>query len=363
LKVLVVKTSSMGDLVHAQPIVADMRRHHPEVRVDWVCEAPFAPIPALNAGVAQVIPMRWRSWRRRLTDPQTRQAIGEFVNRLRSQRYDWVIDCQGLIKSAVLTRLARGARRAGFAWSSAREPLASLGYDRRAQVPWSLHVVERNRAVAAAALGYAVEGPARFGLRAPALLAHWVPPRGAYAVLITGASRPGKLWTAAGWLSVAGDLLDRSLDLVWLWGDAAEHERACALAASAGAPWEDAGVRNGAPGATHDGSWDGAAPRSVVPPFLSVADAASLLDGAAVVVGLDTGFTHLAGALGRPTVAVFCDFDATQCAVSGDGPCASFGGVGQQPDSAEIREGVARVLAAAAPPADAQSRTTPIPAR
>lgn len=358
-----VKTSSMGDLVHAQPIVADMRRNDPDLHIDWVCEAPFAPIPALNAGVAQVIPMRWRSWRRRLTERQTRQAIGEFLNRLRSQRYDWVIDCQGLVKSAVLTRLARAGRRAGFAWSSAREPVASLAYDRRAQVPWSLHVVERNRAVAAAALGYAVEGPARFGLRAPALQASWVPPRGAYAVLITGASRPGKLWTDDGWTRVAGDLLDRGLDLVWLWGDATEHERACVLAAGTGAPWGDAGVRNEAPATTPDRVTNGVPPRSVVPPFLSVADAASLLDGAAVVVGLDTGFTHLAGALGRPTVAVFCDFDATQCAVSGDGPCASFGGVGQQPEPAEIREGVACVLAAAPRTADAPVHATPMPTR
>jgi heptosyltransferase-1 len=360
-KLLVVKMSSMGDVVHAQPVVADILAAVPGATIHWVCEAPFAAIPAMNPGVSAVIPIAWRKWRRRLADPQTRAAIGAFVERLRATRYDWVIDCQGLLKSAAVARLARADHRAGLSWSSAREPLASLAYDRRAVVPRSLHVVARNRAVAAAALGTRLEGPARFGLAVPAYAPGWLPAAGGYAVLIPGASRPEKLWPEARWIEVAARLAARGLRLAWLWGSPVERERVLRMAAACGgvhevpaaAPRgaEPTGVRIGADAPTQDGAL------SVVPPFLSVADAAGLIAGAAAVVGLDTGFTHLAGALARPTVGIFCDFDAVQCAVSGDGPCESFGGIGQVPAAAEVIGALERMLDAA--PAAGAARGVP----
>jgi len=351
-KVLVVKMSSMGDIVHAQPLAADILARHPDAAIDWVCEAAFAAIPALNPAVASVIPIRLRAWRRQPGAAATRAAVRAFLARLRATRYDLVIDCQGLVKSALVVRLARARQRVGLSWGSAREPVASWAYDLRAQVPWSLHVVARNRAVGAAALGRPVEGPARFGLRAPTLAADWLPQR-RYAVLIPGASRAAKLWPEADWLAVAAGLANRGLALVWLWGTPEERARVARLAAAAG-DWVDASacdVRRAAPettqGAPAAQACDTAAAGrglSVVPPFLSVAEAAGLLDGAQAVVGLDTGLTHLAGALGRPTVGIFCDFDAVQCAVSGDGPCESLGGVGVRPPAGHVNEAIGRVL-------------------
>jgi len=354
LKVLVVKLSSMGDIVHAQPLATDLAAHLPGATIDWVCEASFASIPALNPAVASVIPIRLRAWRRQWTAPATRDAVRAFLARLRAARYDLVIDCQGLVKSAVVARLARADHRAGLSWGSAREPVASWVYDRRVTVPWSLHVVERNRAVAAAAAGYRLEHPARFGLRAPPLRAPWLPPRGGYAVLIPGASRPQKLWPESDWLAVAAALAAHGLTLVWLWGSADERERVARLAA-AGGDWLDASdpdVRSDRSDATDrqapppDGpeAPGAGAHRAVVPPFLTVAQAAGLLDGAAVVVGLDTGFTHLAGALGRPTVGIFCDFDPVQCAVTGAGRCESLGGVGVRPPATQVIDAIGPML-------------------
>jgi heptosyltransferase-1 len=341
LKVLVVKMSSMGDIVHAQPVVSDLLAHAPQARIDWVAEAPFAGIPAMNPGVASVIPIAWRKWRRTLREPATRAALRTFRERLQATRYDWIVDCQGLLKSAAVARLARGTHRAGPSWSSAREPLASLAYDRRAVVPWSLHVVARNRAIAAQALGYRLDGPARFGLRVPALVAAWLPDGPPTAVLIPGASRSEKLWPEAHWVAAGRQLAGQGLRLVWLWGSPEERARVQRLAAACGGGVLDA---SGAGDAVRT---EGARTTSVIPPFVSVADAASLVAGARIVVGLDTGFTHLAGALGRPTVGIFCDFDATQCAVSGDGPCESFGGVGVVPPVADVTAAIERMLGAA----------------
>lgn len=355
LRLLVVKMSSMGDVVHAQPLATDLRQHFPQARIEWVCESAFAAIPAMNPAVDEVIPLSWRRWRRRLHRSRDRHELAAFWRRLRSVPYDWVFDCQGLIKSAVVTRLARAQRRAGPDWDSAREAVASLAYDCRLDIDRKRHVVARNRAVAAQALGYSTDSPANFGLRAPEIEIEgfpsgflgpgqdslgpgngWVDTREAmrpYAALITGASRVQKLWPDEHWLTLAAELRDRGLPLLWLWGSPAERERARRLAAATGSVWE--------PGASVASPWEF---DSVVPPFVTIAQAAALLGRARLVVGLDTGFTHLAAALGRPSIGIFCDFDAVQCAVSGDGPCASFGGIGQIPPVATILASVGTML-------------------
>jgi heptosyltransferase-1 len=350
-RILVVKMSSMGDIVHAQPLVSDVLTHCPDACIDWVCEAPFAAIAEMNPGINQVIPIAWRKWRKRLHDPANRTALIEFVKKLRATQYDWVIDCQGLIKSAAVSRLARAAHRAGHAWHSAREPLASLAYDRRVSVERSLHVVMRNRLVAAGALGYEVNTQARFGLKARRFSPDWVPIDRPRAVLIPGASRPEKLWPESHWIEVGKRLASSGRDVVWFWGSPSERDRAMRLAAACG-PVIDAGAdTQAAEGICPFGesSTEVKASQSVgiIPPFLSVADCAGLLESADIVVGLDTGFTHLAGALGRPTVGIFCDFDATQCAVSGDAPCESFGGIGQVPAVSDIQAAIDRLLGSA----------------
>ena len=349
MRVLIVKMSSMGDVVHAQPVVADLHANVPGVTIDWVCEKPFVPIPLMNPGVNRVIPIAMRAWRKKLGDESVRAAISDFISRLRQTRYDWVIDCQGLIKSAAVAMASRHGRLAGLSWTSAREPIASLVYHRRALVPWSMPVVSRNRAIAAGAFGYAIapDSRANFGLVAPDYRPAGLALGRRYAVLAPGASRPGKLWADANWLDVARDLSARGLVLVWLWGGTDEYTRVVALAGQCGSVHDEVtpGASTGKGPSAHAAR---AAPpievESIIPPFLSVADAAGLLALAEVVVGLDTGFTHLAAALGRPTVGIYCDSDSVQLAVSGDGPCASFGGVGQPPAASMVLDAIKGML-------------------
>ena len=323
-RILIVKMSSMGDVVHAQPLATDLKAHCPDAQIDWVVESAFSALPALNPAVHEVIPISWRRWRKSLGKADTRKALGDFLRTLQARRYDWILDCQGLIKSAAVVRLAHlqaGGHRVGPDRASAREPLAALAYDQKVDVPRDWHVVRRNRAIGAAALGYGIDTPARFGLSVAPLTpqeAPWLPGGRPLALLVTGASRDAKLWPEDQWVEVAVHLQRAGLDLVWFWGSPAEEARARRLA--------EASARAAGDHAT----------RQILPPFLSVHDAARVIGMARIVVGLDTGFTHLAGALGRPTVGIFADFDAVQCAVSGDSFCASFGGVGVIPTTAEV---------------------------
>ena len=325
-RVLIVKTSSMGDVVHALPVVDDLRLHHPDAVVDWLVEPSFAPIVELHPGVRRVLRVGWRKWRRQLGRAATWRAIAMLRRELRAERYDAVLDLQGLLKSALWGALARGPLL-GYDRASAREPLAALLYRRTAAVPRALHAVERNRRLAAAHLGYAAPQTApRFGLRAPD--ASW-PVAEPYTVLIPNASRPEKFWPEGDWIAVGRRLAREGARPVVLWGSEPERQMAERIAAGCG---------------------------GVVPPFLSVGEMAAVLARARAAVGLDTGFSHLAAAYGRPTVGIYCDHDPGLAGIAGPGPVASIGGKGQVPSLDAVLALVDALLAAHGPADDAPAR-------
>ncbi len=306
MRLLIVKTSSMGDVVHALPVVADVLKHDPTAAIEWLVEAAYAAIPQLHPGVRRVLPMSWRKWRRALLSGATWQAMREVRAELQREPYDIVLDLQGLLKSALWARQARGPV-AGYDRRSAREPSAAWLYQRRAAVGKDQHAVQRCRALAAAHLGYAVPAtPPDFGLRAPA--AGWGP-KAPYAVLIPNASRKEKLWPERHWVSVGKRLRERGLIPVVLWGADAEQTLAERIAADC---------------------------EGDVPPFLKVGEMAAVLAGARQVVGLDTGFTHLAAALGRPTVGIYCDHEPGLAGITGPGRVASIGGRWQVPSRNDV---------------------------
>src|SRR5690349_14684218 len=146
-RILLVKTSSLGDVVHNLPVATDIRAALPRAEIDWVVEEAFSAIPWLHPAVARVIPIAIRRWRSRFLDRAVRGEIGAFTRELKREAYDAVIDTQGLLKSALVAWTARGIRH-GLDFASSREPLFFF-YDRTYSVPWTMHAVERNRVLAA----------------------------------------------------------------------------------------------------------------------------------------------------------------------------------------------------------------------
>ena len=175
MKILLIKTSSLGDVVHNLPVASDIRVRFPQARIDWVVEESFADIPRLHPAVSTVIPVAVRRWRRTLLSASTWRDLRAFRAAVRTEEtYDLVLDTQGLIKSGLMARLARGPR-AGYAAEVAREPLAARCYDTTYVIPKNLHAVERNRWLAAAALGYEPDLPLDYGIATAPLAAPWLP--------------------------------------------------------------------------------------------------------------------------------------------------------------------------------------------
>lgn len=280
MRILIVKTSSLGDVVHMLPALTDAQRRLPTLTADWVVEESFAAIPGWHPVVDQVLPVAIRRWRKRPLDPAVWREVGAFKAALAQRRYDAVVDTQGLLKSAGIARLARGPRW-GYDRTSAREPLASLFYTHRLAVPRAQHAIERNRQLLATALAYALDGlPLDYGLPprpATPVGLPLIPPR--HVLALHGTSRVDKEWPQAQWIELAQRLAERGSGLVLPWGNERERGRAEAIVA--------------------------ASPTCIVLPRLGLDALAGLIARAPAVVGMDTGLMHLAAAYGRPGVALY----------------------------------------------------------
>lgn len=311
---LLVKTSSLGDVIHALPAVSDMRAAMPDARIDWLVEESLVAIPRLHAGVADVIPVALRRWRRSFWKKNTRDEISSFAGRMRDRTYDAVIDAQGLFKSAVIALMARGPRH-GLDFHSAREPL-TLFYQRSYRVGWDIHAVERNRQLAAHVLGYAVDRPCNFGISAAPREFAWLG-AGQYAVLLHATSGDYKLWPEANWVAVSDAFAADGVRCVLTWGNAREQARCVRLA--------------------------GRMKNAVIAPELDFAALAGLFAGATTVVGVDTGLTHLAAALGRPTVGIYIGTDPAATGIYGCPRACNIGGIGVVPAVEAVLQAVERV--------------------
>ncbi|MGH8750252.1 MAG: lipopolysaccharide heptosyltransferase I [Burkholderiales bacterium] len=316
LKILLVKTSSMGDVIHNLPVVSDIRRYFPEAKIDWVVEETYQAVPMMHVGVSAVLPVALRRWRKTLWQRQTWRELTDFRRRLRHEHYDFILDSQGLIKSALITRFARGVR-CGLNWKSAREPL-SWFYDRAFDVPWSLHAVERNRSLAAQALGYALEGNADYGMQAQPVSFSWLP-NSLYAVLLHATSSRDKLWPEARWIELGVQLNRAGLCSVLPWGNENERMRSTRLADQ---------IKN-----------------AVVPPQLDLNAAAALLASARGVIGVDTGLAHLAAALKVPVAGIYCATEPSDTGIYSQS-AVNLGGKNRPPSVSAVAAAVDKLLAA-----------------
>ncbi|PDQ21621.1 lipopolysaccharide heptosyltransferase I [Mesorhizobium sanjuanii] len=277
MKVLIVKTSSMGDVIHTFPAVEDARRNRPEISFDWCVEEAFAGIVALHPAIGTIHTVAIRRWRKNLLGRETWREAAGLRRALRAGRYDLVIDAQGLLKSALVAKQA-AAPVAGFDRTSAREPKAALFYDRRYAVPRDLHAIERTRRLFGLALGYQPDlSNLDSGIVPPAGRLPRV--EGKNAFLLHGTSREDKKWPVGDWIETARLLVEKGITPVTTWSNQDEKAVAEAIAK--------------------------AVPQTELVPKSPLAEIAALIGRSTLVIGADTGLTHLASAFGLPTVAVF----------------------------------------------------------
>ena len=300
MKVLIIKTSSLGDVLHTLPAVTDAARLLPGIRFDWVVEEAFVEVPAWHAAVDAVIPVALRRWKHGFLQALRRGEPQAVVTQLRKHSYDRIIDAQGLIKSAIMSRFARGPRY-GLDSASAREPLAARAYSRTFSVPRAQHAVARVRQLFAAALEYAVpDTPPDYGIRDRFAAAQ----RHSCLVFLHGTTWPTKHWPDAYWVELAAMAAANGLQVKIPWGNATELQRAEKIAAA------------------HQGV--------EVLPRMQLSELATVIASASGVVGVDTGLVHLAAALGTPCVTLYGATDPgligtvghAQLHLQADFPCA-----------------------------------------
>jgi heptosyltransferase-1 len=301
-KILLVKLSSLGDVLHNLPIVWDLRTRLPYAQIDWVVEEGYVHLlePLLSRdgfrGIDRIIPFGLRRWKKSLFKRSTWEQFFAFRKQLQAVTYDVVIESQGLIKSAIVCSLASKAPNAVIAGLanatefSGYEPIARNFYNQLVQVPTQCHAVDRSRWVMSSALDWPLvdrsSAPQFYpqtyikslNTSSKSILDELKQP---YVLCFHSTAREAKRWANDNWVALGKELTSIGYQIVFPWGNPAEKAVSLALASQV--------------------------PGAIVPKAFSIEEAFLVVAGAALTVGVDTGLTHLAAVLGKPTVEIYCD--------------------------------------------------------
>ena len=282
-RILLIKLTSLGDLIHALPALSDAQSARPGVEFDWVIDENFKEIAHWHPAVKGVVTTNHREWRGTQAKAETRGSILKTIERIRSNRYDLIIDGQGNFKTALLSLFAKGPR-AGFDSQSVREWIAHLAYQRRFAAPRNAHAIERLRRLFAAALDYPMpDSPPDFRIQRERFVKPGVGLPGEYLVFIHNASWKTKLWPERHWIELIGKAARAGFRVLLPWGNSQEEARAKRLAI---------------------------APEVQVLPRLSLSEIGYVLARARACVCMDTGLSHLTAALDVPAVTLYGSTDS-----------------------------------------------------
>ena len=342
---LLVKLSSLGDVLHNLPMVWDIRQHYPSATVDWVVEEAYVdllkPLQSSNSfkGIDRIIPIGLRRWKKNILSTTNWQELSQFIHALQQDQYDVIIDSQGLMKSAVVTKLAhrtQGGQITGLANAtefSGYEPLARMFYSDSVAVPRQCHAVDRSRYLLSSALDVApitrtsiprfypesfVKDLTNQNL-SPEIAKNINTP---YVLCFHASARAAKQWDIQGWITAGKFLLERGLHPVFPWGSPHEKQISQEILE---------GIGSGGGG-------------GILPPSYSIKQYFEIISHARLTIGVDTGLTHLAAVMGHPTIEIYCDSPLWKTEGYWSNQVINLGDIGQSPSIESVLNGIERLI-------------------
>jgi len=342
--ILLVKLSSLGDVLHNLPIVWDLRQRLPNAQIDWIVEEAYVPLLApLQTtenfrGIDRIIPIALRRWRKSLLRLSTWREFFAMRQLLQATTYDVVIETQGLLKSALVCALAKKSDVAIVAGLgnateySGYEPIARTFYTQSVHAPLKCHAIDRSRQVMCSAFDWPLlnraDEPPHFY---PTELINQIPVLAIeglkkatdgsvmpYIMCFHSTARAAKRWPNESWVDLGKALANHGYQLIFPWGSAAERKASELIASQI-------------PGAT-------------VPRAISIEEAYALIGNAALTIGVDTGLTHLAAVLGKPTVEIYCDSPKWKTEGYWSEQISNHGDLQQPPTVAEVFDACQRLF-------------------
>lgn len=279
MRVLIIKHSSMGDLIHALPALTDATKAYPNITFDWVVEEGFAEVPRWHTNVKRIIPIALRRWRKNKWKTITSGELTKFIKELRREKYDYIIDAQSSIKSAIVTRFARGLR-CGYSFKTTRERFASIFYQKKYAVTYHQHAIRRMRILFAKILDYEFKDDMpEYGIDLVQLpkISYELPEK--YVIFFHSTTWVTKLWPENYWRELITRAANLGYSVLLPWGNQQEKERAERLAA------------------IHE--------KAIVPPRVSLSETTAIISHATACVCCDTGLGHATAALSIPAISLY----------------------------------------------------------